>query len=745
VIAKRMMIGAAGVGLVAAVLAGGPARASSGPATGATCGRWMDAHQSPAARAHELLGAMTTTEKLAMVHQTVADLAWFGAAGYVAPIPSLCIPALTLNDAGSGLGDGQLGVTAYPAAIAQAASWDPSLQYQLGRSLGAESVAKGINVLLAPDVNIARVPLNGRTSEALGEDPYLSGQTAAAYIQGVQSEHVIATVKHYAANNQETNRMSVNELVTDRALHEIYEPAFDAAVTQGHAGSVMCSYNRVNGAYACQNPTLIHTQLERQYGFTGFVMSDWGATHSTVPSALAGLDMEMDVIQTPDALAPVIPDNPGAEDYYGAPLAAAVASGQVPMAVLDGMVGRILGSMFAVGLFDHPVAPQPAASAAVADTAANRQVALQGAEAGTVLLRNQGQVLPFTGADRTIAVIGADATTPGALTVDQAGGSVHVNQPLLVSPLEAIAARAARSGAAVVYNDGSSPVAAATLARHADVAVVFAGYSEAEGADQPNLGFNQGLACSLSCVSTSSDSDQLIAAVAAANTRTVVVLDTGGPVLMPWVDRVAGIVEGWYPGEEDGTAAAAVLFGDVDPAGKLPITFPRSQADLPTRTAAQYPGVGGVATYSEGLDVGYRWYQAQGIAPLFPFGFGLSYTTFALSGMTVTPTTGDGWVVTATVTNTGHRQGADVVQLYVGDPPSTAEPPNQLKAYQKVSLRPGQQTTVTLPVPEHALAIWDSAHQRWAVTSGCYRLSVGDSSAHLPLHADVGQGGATCP
>ncbi|HEY2429267.1 MAG TPA: glycoside hydrolase family 3 C-terminal domain-containing protein, partial [Acidimicrobiales bacterium] len=559
-----------------------------------------------------------------MVHQALSDLTYFGAAGYVPAIPSLCVPPLTLNDAGSGLGDGQIGVTAYPAGIAQAASWDPALQFRLGQSLGGESAAKGINVLLAPDVNIARVPSDGRTSEQFGEDPYLSGQTAVAYIRGVQSQHVIATVKHYAANNQETNRAAVDELISDRTLHEIYEPAFAAAVTQGGVGAVMCAYNQVNRAYACQNPTLIRTDLEAQDGFTGFVMSDWGATHSTVASALAGLDQEMDVIQTPDALETVVPPNPGAEDYYGAPLTTAVATGQVPMKVLDDMVGRILRSMFAIGLFDHPVRSEPAAFGADADTAANRQVALAGAEAGTVLLRDQGGVLPLTSRDHTIAVIGPDATVAGAATVAQAGGSVHVNQPLVAAPLDAIRARAAQAGDTVVYDGGGSPAAAAAVARTADVAVVYAGYSEAEGADQPNLGFNQGLACSLSCVSVGSDSDQLIAAVAAANPHTVVVLNTGGPVLMPWIDRVAGVVEAWYPGEEDGTAAAAVLFGDVDPGGKLPITFPRSTADLPTRTAAQYPGVGGVATYGEGLDVGYRWYDAKGIAPLFPFGFGLS-------------------------------------------------------------------------------------------------------------------------
>ncbi|HEX4862935.1 MAG TPA: glycoside hydrolase family 3 N-terminal domain-containing protein, partial [Acidimicrobiales bacterium] len=263
-------------------------------ATPSSCGRWMDAGQTPDARASELVKSMTLDEKLQMVHQALGDVVGsFGAAGYIPAIPSLCIPELVLNDAGSGLGDGQLGVTSYPAAISQASSWDPQQQYRVGASLGEESFAKGVNVLLGPDVNIARVPLNGRTSEAFGEDPYLAGQTAAAFIQGVQSQHVIATVKHYDANNQETNRGTINEQIDNRTLHEIYQPAFKAAVGQGQAGSVMCSYNLVNSAYACQNGPLLNTDLKGQMGFPGFVVSDWGATHSTVNSAMNGLDMEM--------------------------------------------------------------------------------------------------------------------------------------------------------------------------------------------------------------------------------------------------------------------------------------------------------------------------------------------------------------------------------------------------------------------------------------------------------------------
>ncbi len=354
VIAAFAMFGAT-ASVPGAVLAQqAPARAAAS-STSASCGPWMNPEQSPDTRAQELVGAMTLAQKIQMVHQYVADGVFYGAAGYTPPIPSLCVPALMLNDAGTGLADEQVGVTSYPAGISQAASWDPAIEQQLGASLGSEAHQKGINVVLGPDVNIARVPLNGRTSEAFGEDPYLVGQTAAAFVDGIQSQHVIATVKHYDANNQETNRETIDEKIDDRTEHEIYQAPFDTAVNQSHAGAVMCAYNQVNGAYSCQNPAILSTDLDGQYGFPGFVMSDWGATHSTVQSALAGLDMEMDVVQTPDALSTVIPNNPGSEDYYNGPLTTAVEKGQVPMSVLDDMVERILRSMFAVGLFDHPV------------------------------------------------------------------------------------------------------------------------------------------------------------------------------------------------------------------------------------------------------------------------------------------------------------------------------------------------------------------------------------------------------
>jgi beta-glucosidase len=733
---------AAGVALLAGVIWTLPLAASrSGHPAGAatsSCGRWMDRSQSPDERAGELLRAMTLDQKIQMVHQAYGDMVGsYGAAGYVPGIPSLCIPALVLNDAGSGLGDAQIGITSYPAAISQASSWDPHAQYEVGESIGEEAFAKGVNVLLGPDVNIARVPLNGRTSEAFGEDPYLSGQTAAAFIQGVQSQHVIATVKHYDANSQETNRGTINELIDNRTLHEIYQPAFSAAVNQGGAGAVMCSYNKVNSAYDCQNGPLLNTDLKGQMGFHGFVMSDWGATHSTVASAMNGLDMEMSVAQEPDQLSSLGPQGSGGtngfEDFYGGPLKSAVESGQVPMRVLDSMVTRILRSMFAVGLFDHPAPSEPSGYPVPVDSAANQAVALSAAEEGSVLLKNTGQLLPLEGSGKKIALIGLDAG-PAAVTAAQAGGSVHVNQPDVITPLQALTARAAEAGDSVVYNDGTNVQAAAALARSSDVAIVYAGYVESEGVDRSNLDYDYGV-CSLVCETRPANSDQLISAVAASNPHTAVVLNTGGPAVMPWLPQVESVLEMWYPGEQDGNAAAALLFGDVNPSGKLPITFPTSLAQIPTQTAKQWPGVNGTAVYSEGLLVGYRWYNAENLTPLFPFGYGLSYTSFRFRGLSVSQR-GTSVAVSYVLTNIGGRAGADVGEVYVSDPPSAGEPPQQLKGFEKTWLEPGQSKTVTITLPASAFQYWSSAG-RWTTAPGVYTIRVGDSSVGEPLAAQI--------
>ena len=826
---------------LAGVTAGEPAAAA---ATDAAC-PWVGSHAPDSVRTAEVLAKMTLDDKLAMVDGTGYTSGTAGYVGHIAANPALCIPGLNLEDGPQGVADGVPGVTQLPAPVALAASFDPALAQEYGAVVGSEEHGKGANVNLGPTVNIVRDPRWGRAFESYGEDPYLSGQTAVGYIDGVQSQDVMSEVKHYAVYNQETNRNTAADdaIVSQRAMQEIYLPQFYAAVTQGHAASVMCSYSTINGEYACQNSDTLGI-LEKDWHFQGFVTSDWGATHSTVPSALAGLDLSM----------------PGGSlfgtDYYGALLKTAVQDGQVPMSTLNDMVSRILLEMFRFGLFDHP---QTGSLTDTVTTPAHAQTGQDVAEAGTVLLKNDGNALPLT-SGQNIAVIGSDA---GQYALTSGGGSAGVIPPYTVTPVQGITQRAAAAGdrvsyaqgdipatgalatvpasafsgglTATYYNnttftgpptatgkvsnvdlnpDGQSPapgvnatgwsakltgtitlpaagsyalslsltgtgavtidgktvfasqsgfgsVARATVtlpagtttievdyadtiplgsdgvtlgwqppanllaqavaaAKKASVAVVFASNYETEGAD-------------LTTIDLPASENQLISAVAAANPDTVVVLNTGSAVTMPWLDAVKGVVEAWYPGQNDGDAIAAVLFGDVNPSGKLPVTFPQSLAQVPASTAAQWPGVDGKVQYSEGILVGYRWYTTKGITPLFPFGYGLSYTSFAFSHLAVWPGRG-GYQVSADVTNTGQRAGADVAQLYVGDPASTGEPVEQLKGYQRVMLQPGQTTRVTFSVPRSDFAWWNG---HWEVTPGSYALMVGDSSASLPLVAHV--------
>jgi beta-glucosidase len=725
---------------VACVLVGPSAVTSASRAAGPQC-PWMNASLAPPQRAAELVAAMNIDQKIAMLSQPQPADVHYGAAGYVPGQPSLCIPDLVLNDAGQGVGDQQLGTTAFPAPIAQSASWDPALQRRFGQALGSEAWQKGINVQLAPGVEIDRNPLNGRNFEYVSEDPFLSAQGGAAEIRGIQSNPVIATVKHYVANSQETNRMTDSSNVDERTLQEIYLPAYEAAVRQGQAGSVMCSYNRINDVYACENPTTLTTVLKKQFGFDGFVMSDWGGTHSTVASANAGLDMEMNV-------------SPGT--YFTAPLKAAVQAGTVPMTRLNDMVTRIVRTMFRLGVFDHPAAAEPAAYGANVQSAQDVALARTISEAGTVLLKNDGGVLPLAGRGRRIAVIGPGAGPQGAQQFYNGNGSGHVPEigstTGVVSPLQGIQQRALASGDTVAYADGSSQADAVAAATAADVAIVFVGSSDSEGVDRSTLNLSSGNCTLAGCTAPTVNQDSLISQVAAANHHTIVVLNTGGPVTMPWLSQIKGLFEAWYPGQQDGNAIAALLFGDVDPSAKLPETFPRSQADIPTRTPEQFPGVTdahGVpqSSYSEGLLVGYRWYDAKHIAPLFPFGFGLSYTSFEYSSLKVAATLAGTTVATASiaVTNTGGRKGADVPQLYISAPASTGEPPQQLEGYQKVSLAPGQRAQVSFPIDARALSYWSTAAHDWRVAAGCYGVAVGHNERDIVMRVTVAVNGAHCP
>jgi beta-glucosidase len=511
------------IGAAALILVSGGAGPGGATAQGAgpQC-PWMNTALTPQQRASELVAAMNIDQKLAMLSQAQPIWQHYGAAGYIPAQPSLCIPDLVLNDAGQGVGDQETGTTAFPAPIAQSSSWDPGLQYQFGQALGWEAWHKGINVQLAPGVEIDRVPLNGRNYEYMSEDPYLAAQGGVAEIQGIQSNPVIATVKHYVANSQETNRMTDSSDVDERTLQEIYLPAYEAAVQQGQVGSVMCSYNRINDVYACENPHLLATVLKQQFGFGGFVMSDWGGTHSTVPAANAGLDMEMNVA-------------PGT--YFTAPLKAAVQAGQVTMARLDDMVTRIVGAMFRLGIFDHPAAAEPAAASANVQRPQDIALARTISEQGTVLLKNDNHILPLGGGGQRIAVIGPGAGPQGAEQFYNGNGSGHVpeltGKPEVVSPLQSIQQRASASGDTVIYADGSNATAAAAAAKLADVAVVFVGAQDSEGIDRSTMDLSSGNCTLVGCTPQPIDQDQLIAQVAAANPRTVVALNTGGPVLRP--------------------------------------------------------------------------------------------------------------------------------------------------------------------------------------------------------------------
>jgi beta-glucosidase len=624
-------------------------------------------------------------------------------------ISSLGIPPLSIINGPAGATNGGPGhegpATALPAPISLAATWDLKLANLYGTVIGSEAKALGNALVEGPDINIARVPQNGRTFEAYGEDPYLAGQIAVASIQGIQSQGVIAESKHFAANNQEANRATINEIIDERTLREIYLPAFEATVKQANVGAVMCAYNQVNGVYMCENEELLNQILKQEWGFQGFVTSDFGATHTTVAAANAGLDLEM-----PTGV------------HFGSELQSAVTDGQVTQSVVNDHLIRRFNTMMRLGVFTNP----PAMGTVPIEQ--NGIVARQIAEAGMVLLQNRGAILPLDADNlHKIAVIGpyAGAAKTGG------GGSSMVTPVYAVAPVTGIQERAG-SMVAVTYNDGSTISAAVSLAETSDVAIVMVGDSETEGSDDS--------------ISLSGNQDLLVEAVVAANPKTIVVLKSGTAILMPWASKVPAILEAWYPGEEDGNAVAAVLFGDVNPSGKLPLTFPANLSDLPTNTPSQYPGVDGVATYREGIFIGYRHYDENNITPLFPFGFGLSYTNFSVQNLAITPSSvtfssndeAQTVAVSVDVINTGGMAGAEVVQLYVGMP-STAvpEPPKWLKGFQKIWLAPGQTGHVRLTLNERSFFYWNVSSSRWMVVPGTYKIMVGSSSRDIRVESQI--------
>ena len=683
---------------------------------------WLNQSLAISTRVKMLLAHMSLTDKIAemYIYQPTTSGPYAGYEGFVPAQPALCIPSLVEQDGSLGVGYGATGVTQLPAEVSLASAWDPTLAYQYGAVNGQEHRAKGIAMVLGPGVNIQRDPRWGRNFEMFSEDPFLTSALGTANVEGIQSQGVMANLKHFVTYNQETNRDTPydNTIVSTRALHEIYLPPFYSAIKQGNVASVMCAYPLLDGEYSCQDPALLTGLLNDQWDFQGFVRADSAANASTVDSANAGLDQDR-----------------GSYYWDNGQLEAAVADGEVKSSTITQAVRRILTQMFQFNLFNDPPTGNLSSPASTpADNALARNVA----QRGTVLLQNTGSILPLsTATTKSIAVIGPDATTAPQTA---GGGSSYVTQPSVISPLSGIAARAG-SAATVTSYSGTDPTQAAATAQNAQVAIVFASYPEGEGKD-------------LTSISLPNGQDAMIEAVAAANPNTIVVLNTGGPVLMPWLSSVKGVLEAWYPGQGDGSAIASVLFGAINPSGHLPETFPSSLAEIPTASPAQVPGVNGQVVYSEGLDVGYRWYDAQHVTPLFPFGYGLSYTSFRFSHLTVSPKSlvnaasgpdaesGQGAPlarVTARITNTGKVRGSDVVQLYVGDPTSAGEPPRQLEGFQRVTLLPHQSRTVGFTITGHELSYFNPRANGWTLPDGRFSLYVGDSSAlaSLPLRGKL--------
>lgn len=710
---RRTFLRRVGVGVTAAGLMSGTAVA----------GHEDEDRQSTSASPDEIIDRMTLDEKIERVHGEAwgVNPADEGITGYVEPTPRVNVPDMKMSDGPMGVRHNE--ATALPSTVGLAASFDRDLMRSFGRILGREAKAKDQDVVLAPGMNIIRVPELGRAFEYYSEDPHLSARTAVNVIEGVQETGTIATAKHYVANNQEGapltsagpdgfvslataarrgSRQYVNAVVSDRALREIYMPAFKAAVTEAEVGAIMAAYNRVNGTYATENARLLQDILKHEWGFDGWVVSDWTATRS-VRAAQNGLDIE-----TPYGV------------HFDEPLQRAVQSGAIPEERLDDMVRRQLESLDRIGVLDGERVGIPGEQ----NTDRHQRLARRIAAEGAVLLKNGGTLpIPADEID-SIAIIGHE--------IDQAkvggGGSSDVTPPYSVSPLDGIRDRVG-DGVRVRYTSGENDTSeAVNIAESSDIALVFGQGSSTEGHDRSNISLDD-------------NQNQLIADVAAANERTVVVLNTGGPVVMPWAEDVAAILEMWYPGMEDGNATADVLFGEVVPGGKLPVTFGATRDDYPATSQQQYPGVGGRAEYREGVFVGYRHFDDAGNEPLFPFGHGLSYGDFEFSNLRVTPRKVDperGVRASVTVENVGDRFGKEVVQLYIGETqPAVARPPRELRAFEKLRLAPGERARVQFDLDRDALSYYDESDQSWRVDPGQFRVWAGTSSRDLRLSESV--------
>lgn len=694
-------------------------------------------------RVADLLGRMTLQEKAAML----SGSGWMESA----PIERLGIPAIKMADGPMGVRSwaGSSAITSaantpatvlstsFPAGIAMAASWDVNLVQREGRAIGQEVKALGRDMILGPTVNINRQPLWGRNFEGYGEDPYLTGRLGVAYIEGVQSEGVIPSVKHFVANNEEYERHRIDETIDQRTLREIYLPAFRAAVQDAGVWNVMSAYNLVNGAHMAENMPLLHDVLEKEFGFKGFVVSDWGSTYSTAPTVNAGMDVEMPGgppmkpwLERPSTIAA------GNGDGWLEPekVLAEVKAGHISEATLNDNVSRILRVIFLAGIFDHPHA-----GGGEVDTPEQQAVARQGATEGIVLLKNAGNLLPLDAKKiHSIAVIGPNA----AVARTGGGGSSLVRSKYAVSPLDGIRKLAGNvdvkyalgvsmegEGAAQDMPEARAKVLkdAVDIAAHADVAVVVVGRNakiESEGHDLKTMDLPGG-------------QDELIAAIEQANPHTIVVLNTGDPVTMTkWIGKTPALVDMWFGGQEGGNAIASILFGEANPSGKLPVSFPKRWEDSPA--FGHYPGVNLKVEYGEGIYVGYRYYDTKDVEPQFPFGFGLSYTTFAYNDLHITPFAQDAAEVSLKVKNTGARAGAEVVELYVHEGHAKIDRPiHELKGFQRVELQPGETKTVHFTLDRAALSYWSPEKRDWVADPGAFEVQIGASSRDIRLRAPL--------
>ncbi|HVU16717.1 MAG TPA: glycoside hydrolase family 3 C-terminal domain-containing protein [Candidatus Didemnitutus sp.] len=697
-------------------------------------------------RVDDLLPRLTLEEKISLVHANSK----FSAGG----IARLGLPALWMADGPQGVRE-EIGpdtwepagrtddfATAMPVPIALASTWDSSLAEAYGKVIGEEARARHKDVMLAPGLNIMRTPLCGRNYDYFGEDPWLAGRMTVGYVHGMQGENVIACIKHFAANNQETHRGTIDVEMDERTLREIYLPAFEAGIREGGAMAIMGAYNKFRGEHCCHNDYLLNQVLKKDWGFAGAVISDWGGTHDTREAVVNGLDIEMGTGKPYD-------------DYFLArPFREGVANGTYPMAVLDDKVRRHLRLLFATGAVDGR---RPGSI----NTKAHLDVARKIATEGIVLLKNSENILPLDPTKvTTIAVIGENAIR----TFAAGGNSAGVKAFREITVLEGIVARAGKQ-ADIRYSQGYNQPArrwvkpadlagvraselssgstaeaqaladrAVRAAKEADVVIFVAGLThqslaDDEGVDRMDLALPSGQA-------------DLIRRVVAANPRTIVTLVSGSPIEMDsWLGQVPAVVQAWYGGSEAGPALASVLFGDANPSGKLPCTFPHKISDSPAHASGsvrQFPGENGVEHYDEGLLVGYRWYDAKKIEPLFPFGFGLSYTHFDYANLKVTPGDGATATVECEITNSGEREGSEVVQVYVQPGKSSVDrPERELKGFARVDLKPGEKKSVTIPLTQRSFAYYSPEQHGWVAEAGDYVVRVGASSRDLRLEGKV--------